>query len=198
MTEQRQQLIIDEEEHEYKYTNYETEKEPRFGTVSYQVAGGGMMNGNAYATIELKDEIYCYCEYGKNASRRPVGNKIVWSDEIFDKKEPYESRSFDIIDEEEEEEEEEVLCDDCGEEDCSMDGLCCPEAIERTENNTVCDCCDRKLVVDVADPKYFPYYNFHSKRLDNCLACGVCYFDAGYWKDDENADNKDAIDEYAQ
>jgi len=30
-------------------------------------------------------------------------------------------------------EEEEEVCDDCGEEDCSMDGLCCPEAIERTE-----------------------------------------------------------------
>tara|TARA_R110000822_G_scaffold137565_2_gene275120 strand:- start:7 stop:492 length:486 start_codon:yes stop_codon:yes gene_type:complete len=30
-------------------------------------------------------------------------------------------------------EKEEDVCDDCGEEDCSMDGLCCPEAIERTE-----------------------------------------------------------------
>ena len=26
-----------------------------------------------------------------------------------------------------------TVCDDCRKEDCSMDGLCCPEAIERTE-----------------------------------------------------------------
>jgi hypothetical protein len=88
----------EEEEHEYEYTNYGTEKEPRFGTLSYQVAGGGMMNGNAYATIELKNKIYYYCEYGQYASRQAVGNKIVWSDEIYDKKNPNECRAFDIID----------------------------------------------------------------------------------------------------
>ena len=96
--------MSDQEEHEYEYQNYGTEKEPRFGELSYQVAGGGMMNGNAYATIELKDGIYFYCEYGKNASRQAVGNKIVWSDEIYDKKNPYECRSFDILDEEDEKE----------------------------------------------------------------------------------------------
>ena len=42
------------------------------------VSGGGMMNGNAYATIELKDGIYYYCEYGKNESRKSVGNTIMW------------------------------------------------------------------------------------------------------------------------
>lgn len=94
-------------EHEYEYSNYGTEKEPRFGEVSYMVAGGGMMNGNAYATIELKKGIYYYCEYGKNASRQAVGNKIVWSDEIYDKKNPYECRSFDILDEEQ----KVVMCD---------------------------------------------------------------------------------------
>jgi len=88
----------EEEEHEYEYENCGTEKEPLFGEVSYMVAGGGMMNGNAYATIELKEGIYYYCEYGKNASRQAVGNKIVWSDEIYDKKNPYQCRSFDIID----------------------------------------------------------------------------------------------------
>lgn len=89
-------------EHEYEYCNCATEKEPRFGEVSYMVAGGGMMNGNAYATIELKDGLYYSCEYGKYPWRRCVGNKIVWSDEIYDKKEPYECRNFDILDEEEE------------------------------------------------------------------------------------------------
>ena len=88
----------DEEEYEYEYENCATEKEPRFGEISYLVAGGGMMNGNACATIELKKGIYYYCEYGKNESRQAVGNKIMWSDEIYDKKNPYECRHFDIID----------------------------------------------------------------------------------------------------
>ena len=89
----------DEEDHEYEYCNYGTETEPLFGELSYMVAGGGKTNGNAYATIELKDKIYYYCEYGKNASRQAVGNKIVWDDEIYDKENPYESRNFDIVDE---------------------------------------------------------------------------------------------------
>ena len=33
------------------------------------------------------------------------------------------------------------VCDDCGEEDCSMDGLCCPEAIERTESEMITQIC---------------------------------------------------------
>jgi hypothetical protein len=97
----------EEEEHEYEYYNYGTEREPRFGEVSYQVAGGGLSNGNAYATVELKDGIYYYCEYGKYDYQASIGNKIVWSDEYRrGEKDPYESRSFDILDEEEEEEEE--------------------------------------------------------------------------------------------
>tara|TARA_R110000764_G_scaffold84853_8_gene165516 strand:- start:293 stop:820 length:528 start_codon:yes stop_codon:yes gene_type:complete len=88
---------VDDEDYEWEYHNYGTEPEPRFGEISYQVAGGGMMNGNAYATIELKDGTYYYCEYGKNPSRvELIGNKIIWSPEIYDKKNPYECRSFDI------------------------------------------------------------------------------------------------------
>ena len=87
------------QEHVCEYCNYGTEDTPRFGEISYMVAGGGMMNGNAYATVELKDGIYYYCEYGQNASRQAVGNTIVWGDEIYDKENPYESRSFDITDE---------------------------------------------------------------------------------------------------
>tara|TARA_R110002167_G_C12233072_1_gene610047 strand:- start:29 stop:322 length:294 start_codon:yes stop_codon:yes gene_type:complete len=89
--------ITDTDEHEYEYTNYETEKESRFGVVSYQVAGGGMMNGNAYATVELKDECYYYCEYGQHPYSKLIGNRIEWSDEIYDKQNPYDSRAFDII-----------------------------------------------------------------------------------------------------
>ena len=87
---------VDDEDYEWEYHNYGTEPTPLFGEISYRVAGGGMMNGNAYATIELKDGIYYYCEYGKNPSRREVGSKIIWSPEIYDKKNPYECRSFDI------------------------------------------------------------------------------------------------------
>ena len=40
----------DESEDEYEYQNYGTQPDG-----SYMVAGGGMMNGNAYATVEKKD-----------------------------------------------------------------------------------------------------------------------------------------------
>jgi len=87
---------VDDEDYEWEYENCGTEPTPLFGEISYQVAGGGMMNGNAYATIELKDGIYYYCEYGKNPSRQSVGSKIIWSPEIYDKNNPYECRNFDI------------------------------------------------------------------------------------------------------
>ena len=86
----------EEEEEKWEYHNYETEKTPAFGEISYQVAGGGLQNGNAYATIELKKGMYYYCEYGKNPSRSFVGDTIVWSDEIYDKQNPYECRSFNV------------------------------------------------------------------------------------------------------
>ena len=88
----------EEEEEEWEYCNCGIEKEPRFGEMSYMVAGGGMMNGNAYATIELKDGLYYYCEYGNYPKRQSVGNEIVWSDEIYDKQNPYCSRNFNILD----------------------------------------------------------------------------------------------------
>lgn len=86
----------EDSDYEYDYCNYGTESNPRFGSVSYQVAGGGMMNGNAYATVELKDKFYWYCEYGGHPNRKKIGTNIVWSDEIYDKKNPYECRSFDV------------------------------------------------------------------------------------------------------
>jgi|TARA_R110001592_G_scaffold313428_1_gene588820 hypothetical protein len=104
----------EEEEEEYEYCNCGIEKEPIFGEISYMVAGGGMMNGNAYATIELKDGLYYYCEYGNYPKRNCVGNKIVWSDEFYDKQNPYCSRNFNILDVEEEEEQK---CWTCGDTD---------------------------------------------------------------------------------
>jgi hypothetical protein len=84
------------EEREWEYHNYVTEKTPAFGEVSYRVACGGLHNGNAYATIELKKGKYYYCEYGKEPSRSFVGNRIEWNDAIYDKNHPYEWRLFDI------------------------------------------------------------------------------------------------------
>ncbi len=61
--------------------------------VKLLVAGGGMMNGNAYAEVEahykkeddwLNGEdaidIY-YCEYGKNPCRDRIGTRFIWKDE---------------------------------------------------------------------------------------------------------------------
>ena len=74
---------VEDEEYEYQYTNYGIEPTPRFGTLSYQVAGGGMMNGNAYATVELKEGKYYYCEYGANPCKDLLGTTIKWDDEGY-------------------------------------------------------------------------------------------------------------------
>ena len=66
-------------EDEYEYQNYGTQPDG-----SYMVAGGGMMNGNAYATVEKKDGKYYYCEYGPSPYRKYIGNAIIWSDERRD------------------------------------------------------------------------------------------------------------------
>ena len=86
------------------------------------------------------------------------------------------------------------VCDDCGEEDCSMDGLCCPEAIERTENDTGCDGCEIKLIVDKNDPNYIPYFNFQSEEFGKSMVCGDCWF-PHYWLDDENPEQAERIQE---
>ena len=67
-----------ESEDEYEYYNYGTQPDG-----SYLVAGGhgGMMNGNAFATIERKYDKYYYCEYGRCASRKYIGDTITWSEE---------------------------------------------------------------------------------------------------------------------
>jgi hypothetical protein len=68
----------DEEEHEGEgeYTAYGASTKT---ITSYTVAGGGLMNGNAYATVEDDGEgkVY-YCEYGKSPSRELIGTHIVF------------------------------------------------------------------------------------------------------------------------
>ena len=83
----------------------ESEQEYQYSCCSYKcsyimtinVAGGGMMNGNAYADLEFHykteedfisnpdepDKIY-YCEYGKNPVRDLLDETtIVWDDEGY-------------------------------------------------------------------------------------------------------------------
>lgn len=79
----------EEEEEEYEFYDYGVRKVYK---VVIQVAGGGMMNGNAYATVEgdwdCEDdfvngedgEIY-YCEYGKYPKKDYRGNRLIFSDE---------------------------------------------------------------------------------------------------------------------
>ena len=84
---------MSDSEKEYEYTGYGTESSY---IVKIMVAGGGMMNGNAYAEVECHykteedynndpseaDEIY-YCEYGKNPIRTLIGDKIVYDEEGY-------------------------------------------------------------------------------------------------------------------
>ena len=73
-------LEKEEEEEEFEYNNYNCDK-----TLDViQVAGGGLGNGNAYATIEKQNDKYYYCEYGKNAYKKYVGNKIVYDKKDYE------------------------------------------------------------------------------------------------------------------
>jgi len=79
----------EEEEDEYEFMSYGIK---RIYKVVMNVAGGGMMNGNAYATVEGEwdceddfkngedGEIH-YCEYGPNPKREWRGVRIRYSDD---------------------------------------------------------------------------------------------------------------------
>ena len=79
----------EEEEDKYEFYDYGFNKVYK---VVIMVAGGGMMNGNAYATVEGEwaceddftngedGEIY-YCEYGSYPKKDYRGNRLIFSDE---------------------------------------------------------------------------------------------------------------------
>jgi len=89
-------ILVEKEKH-VEEEEEEEEVEYEYNACSYKaiykvvinVAGGGMMNGNAYANIEGEwkteedynngedGDIY-YCEYGSNPCRNYVGKRIVW------------------------------------------------------------------------------------------------------------------------
>mgnify|MGYP003136250944 CR=1 FL=1 len=58
----------------WEYNNYNCDKSKDV----IRVAGGGMMNGNAYANVEKIDGLYYYCEYGKNPKKECIGDTIVY------------------------------------------------------------------------------------------------------------------------
>ena len=58
----------------WEYNNYNCDKSKDV----INVAGGGMMNGNAYANVEKIDGLYYYCEYGKNPTKELIGDTIVY------------------------------------------------------------------------------------------------------------------------
>ena len=65
---------------EFEYSNYNCDKT----LDKIMVAGGGMMNGNAYATVERLNNRYYYCEYGKNPYKKYIGNKIIYDTEDYE------------------------------------------------------------------------------------------------------------------
>tara|TARA_R110002033_G_scaffold132301_1_gene172205 strand:- start:308 stop:619 length:312 start_codon:yes stop_codon:yes gene_type:complete len=79
----------DESEDEYEFIHYGSKEVYK---LVIQVAGGGLANGNAYATVEGEwaseddfengedGEVY-YCEYGTNPVRKWRGERIVYSDD---------------------------------------------------------------------------------------------------------------------
>ena len=82
--------MSDNEEKQYEFCGYGRES---LYIVKITVAGGGMMNGNAYATVEMvykseedyENEPDCaecyYCEYGKAPSRKYIGNKVIFAED---------------------------------------------------------------------------------------------------------------------
>ena len=95
------------------FSLYSIEKIMRFN-----VAGGGLMNGNAYADIEVEYEgdSECwfenvkkvwYIEYGKNYTKRLIGDDIEWTDEPDTFKVLLDGKSVDEFGDEEEDKDEE-------------------------------------------------------------------------------------------
>ena len=88
-TEDEEEEEEEEEEKEYEFYDYGFSKVYK---VVIMVAGGGMGNGNAYATVEGEwaceddfnngedGEIY-YCEYGSYPKKDYRGNRLIFSDE---------------------------------------------------------------------------------------------------------------------
>ena len=75
-----------ESEQEYEYYDYGRDNDDKDEII---VSGGGMMNGNAYATVKQLDNGYIrYREYGKNSFSKMYRNHYLdWNGHQFDIKE---------------------------------------------------------------------------------------------------------------
>ena len=94
--ENKNQINNEEDEEEFEYENCSYDK----SLTSICVGGGGMMNGNAYAMVELHNNKYYYVEYGNNPYKKYIGNKIIYDTEGFE-------YNFNVVEEDEDEEDEE-------------------------------------------------------------------------------------------
>ena len=85
-----------EDEWAYEFNDYGFSKVYK---IVIMVSGGGMANGNAYATVEGEwaneddynnsedGEVY-YCEYGSNPVRKWLGERMIYSDD---------GKSFNVV-----------------------------------------------------------------------------------------------------
>jgi len=73
---------MSDSEEEYEYYDYGRDRDDKDEII---VAGGGMMNGNAYATVKLMDDGYIrYHEYGKNSFSKMYRNHYLdWHGDNF-------------------------------------------------------------------------------------------------------------------
>lgn len=65
-------------EYEYDYVDYGRDGD------EIVVAGGGLDNGNAYATVRQVGRDYIYTEYGKNPTKKTYRNAYLeWDDDGY-------------------------------------------------------------------------------------------------------------------
>jgi hypothetical protein len=125
--------------------------------------------------------------------------------DIKDKKQLLKEWGEALDEADKEEESEEEVCEQCGSVDyhCSGCGGCCYcggsgdwkqgcgcEEGEEEQYHKMCDneCCTM-LTKDT------PIMCYKTDKKEMTL-CSTCYWEAGYWEDDENSDNEDEIEEH--
>ena len=67
---------------------------------------------------------------------------------------------------------------------------------EEEQYHKMCDndCCESRLTKDTPIMCYIP--NSYKTDTKEMTLCSTCYWEAGFWEDDENSDNEDEIEEH--
>ena len=86
----------EEDEEKFEYENCSHDK----SLTKICVGGGGMMNGNGSAWVELHNNKYYYVEYGNNPYKKYIGNKIIYDTEGYE-------WNFNVVEEDKDEKDEE-------------------------------------------------------------------------------------------